>query len=766
MPLIKKRKQSFIYFKSIIIIFIIIILAIIGLEIFEANAQELQNKTNGNSNGQAVISNDANKLDEIIETPKIDIKAIVKENILLEEKIPLAIDMRLTNMPADLAILANGVTAKAYARFLTVDGQKIGQVILTAVEKNGKTEPLVSDNFTSQFNMDDKELKPLEPVVISSNREELKAALEKLNIEDEDEEDKEKRVVDGKGKNNNLGVGSNSTKNDQASGYKTPEKIDRKDVKMTVKTTTEGCDVKIDTAQGVAIVQSKLQTFEDGVLKDDGVCSDNGTRYQLKKSYKICDDKEGIDLKTLKVTSQYQTYYLDGATKKINVGVCVPDSEKIFNIVEKHDGCPISLDYEAKKAIVQSSLIYINDNNAEIEVRSCQASTSKEPVALTKTTNGCNIRHDFDANKSYQQKTWIYQLKGQTYQAGTCMDDEPIFSHKIAYKDNANVNLCNPIINMATKKVTLQSKKYINVASTIKYITECTPNKSSISIASTTDTCGDMANWTHDLASAQSFGQERFYYMDGATREYVGNCQNSEITYKHQVETAGYQFFDSKLYSLAKTTTYINTPFGRHNIKTGEIKAGTLQVSYIYQSTSKMPTGNKTYTSGSCDATIEMADTKIWLRPDATNYNQAIGKSNGASVYSCSSSGSAVWQRTSSDSGILPTYTSHQSHSDPRFTKTSCQPCLGHYTYCNSSIYKLLWLKQYYRGEKKLTRDDGKIFTKQSSNTQSTFKQYCVFDKKITGTSYYTDYNGIPPSYFLNSPATTYNSSWDAAEGW
>ncbi len=756
----KRKKLRFIYAKSSFVIFIITMIIILGLNIFNANAAELQNQ----SNDQNVNSNDADKLDEAIETPKIDIKAIVKQNTLLEETIPLAIDMRLTNMPADLAVLADGVTAKAYARFLTVDGKKIGQVILTAVEKNGKTEPLVSDNFTSQFNMEDPELKPLEPVVISSNREELKAALERLNIEDEDEEDKEKRVVDGKGENENMGVGSNAKSNDQASEYKTPEKIIS--AKLTVKTTTDGCEVKIDTAQGVAIVQSKLQTFKDGVLSEDGECDDSGTRYQLKKSYSMCDDKEGVDLKTLKVTSHYQTYYLDGATKKINVGVCTPDSEKIFDIVEKHDSCPISLDYEAKKAIIQSSLIYINDNNAEIEIRSCQASTSKEPVALTKTTNGCNIRDDFDANKSYQQKTWVYQLKGQTYQAGTCMDDEPVFSHKTAYKDNANVNLCNPIINMATKKVTLQSKKYINVANAIKYITECTPDKSSISIASTTDTCGNMANWTHDLASAQSFGQERFYYMDGATREYVGNCQNSQITYKHQVETAGYQFFDNKLYSLAKTTTYINTPFGRHDIKTGEIKAGTLQVSYIYQSTSKMPTGNKTYTSGSCYATIEMANTKIWQRPDGTNYNQTIGTSNGSTVYSCSSSGSAVWQRTSSDSGILPTYTSHQSHSDPRFTKTSCQPCLGHYTYCNSSIYKLLWLKQYYRGEKKLTRDDGKIFTKQSSNTQSTFKQYCVFDKKITGTSYYTDYNGIPPSYFLNSPATTYNSSWDAAEGW
>ena len=763
----KRKKQRFFYFKSLMIILAIMLITILGLETFNANAAELQNQ-----------SNDANKLDETIETPKINIKAIVKENILLEEKIPLAIDMRLTNMPADLAILANGVTAKAYARFLTLDGQKIGQIILTAVEKNGKTESLVSDNFTSQFNMEDPELKPLEPVVISSNREELKAALEKLNIEDEDEdeEDKEKRVVDGKGENDNIGVGSNATKNDQASGYKTPEKIDRKDVKMTVKTTTEGCDVKIDTAQGVAIVQSKLQTFEDGVLKDGGVCSDSGTRYQLKKSYKICDDKEGIDLKTLKVTSQYQIYYLDGATKKINVGVCVPDSEKIFDIVEKHNSCPISLDYEAKKAIVQSSLIYINDNNAEIEVRSCQASTNKEPVALTKTTNGCNIRHDFDANKSYQQKTWIYQLKGQTYQAGTCMDDEPIFSHKIAYKDNANVNLCNPIINMATKKVTLQSKKYINVASTIKYITECTPNKSSISIASTTDTCGDMANWTHDLASAQSFGQERFYYMDGGSREYVGNCQNSEITYKHQVETAGYQFFDSKLYSLAKTTTYINTPFGRHDIKTGEIKAGTLQVSYIYQSTSKMPTGNKTYTSGSCDATIEMADTKIWLRPDATNYNQAIGKSNGASVYSCRPSGRAIWRLTNTDSGVPVNYT--QNPSDPRF-QNICSVCqrtiaLGgehtttEYYNCNGSV--TVWIKRNYRGERKLRRDDGQVFTTNSSSTQSTFTNYCASSYgKIPRTSYSINRRVYPatiPSGLKNSPATTYNGSWDAAEGW
>ena len=626
-----RRKQNFIYFKSLMMILAVIIIMIFFFFLFTSSAEELQNKSNDQT------ANDSDKLDETIETPKIDIKAIVKENTLLEETIPLAIDMRLTNMPADLANLADGVTAKAYARFLTVEGDKIGQVILTAVEKDGKTEPLNSDNFNSQFNMEDPELKPLEPVIVSSNREELKAALERLNEKDEEEEEEEKRQVDPTSNENQTKVASNAKSNDQASDYKTPEKI--VSAKMTVKTTTDGCEVKIDEAQGVAIVQSKLQTFKDGKLSEDGECSDGGTRYQLKRSYSMCDDKAGIDLKTLKVTSQYQTYYLDSATKKIPVGICKPDSEKIFDIVEKHDSCPISLDYDAGKAIIQSSLIYINDNNAESEVRGCEASTTKIPVALTKTTNGCDIRHDFDKSKSYQQKTWAYQLENQTYQAGSCMDDIPVFDHKIAYKDNANVNICNPIINMETKKVTLQSKKYINIASSIKYITECTPDKNSISIASTTDTCGDMANWTHDLTGAQSYGQERFYYMDGTTREYVGNCQNSQITYKHEIETAGYKFFDSALYSLAKTTTYITTPFGRYDIKSGEIKAGTPQVSYIYKSTSKMPTGNKTYTSGSCYAVIEMADTKIWQRPDGTNYNQTIGTSDGASVYSCSSSG-------------------------------------------------------------------------------------------------------------------------------
>ena len=93
----------------------------------------------------------------------------------------------------------------------------------------------------------------------------------------------------------------------------------------------------------------------------------------------------------------------------------------------------------------------------------------------------------------------------------------------------------------------------------------------------------------------------------------------------------------------------------------------------------------------------------------------------------------------------------------------------------NCAAYYSVWIKRNYRGERSLRRDDGQVFTTSSSNTQSTFTNYCsnTFwqDRKIIGTSYkvYMDNNTHPfkvPSGLKNNPATTSNGSWDASAGW
>jgi len=87
--------------------------------------------------------------------------------------------------------LTHGVTVKAYTRYVEYEGQRIGQVVLTGVEKNGVRELLPANSFNAQFHMPEPRLNPGEDVLVDGDAASLKAALERLaetkNAEEEDE---------------------------------------------------------------------------------------------------------------------------------------------------------------------------------------------------------------------------------------------------------------------------------------------------------------------------------------------------------------------------------------------------------------------------------------------------------------------------------------------------------------------------------------------------------------------------------------------------
>src|SRR3546814_5510267 len=79
--------------------------------------------------------------------------------------------------------LTEGVTAKAYTRYVTVQGRNIGQIVLTGVEKNGRQETLNSSDFTAQFDLTKPQLDPAADVVINGDRPQLKARSEEHTSE-------------------------------------------------------------------------------------------------------------------------------------------------------------------------------------------------------------------------------------------------------------------------------------------------------------------------------------------------------------------------------------------------------------------------------------------------------------------------------------------------------------------------------------------------------------------------------------------------------
>lgn len=565
---------------------------------------------------------------------------------------PMAIDLGALTVPGISTDLTDGVTLKAYSRYIDYEGKKIAQVVLTGVEKDGRTEDLPASSYSSQFELETAFLKPTDDVVIEGDPSAIISALEKLSKEPE-VDPKETLVTQADGNQpQKQDAGQPEQSNDQAASWQSPDPVSvaADPVENTI-VTTDGCPIKPYVERMEAVQQSKTVTMKNGTIMSESECSDSNETMPIQRSYLLCDYDENVE--TRKAMAQYQLYYVDPAGNRQDVqdGACIPDPEKEFTIVEK--SCPIFLDYTAgaEKAVPQSSLIYLNDNNREVQVRGCQASETVAAVDMTPTLNGCSIRDDFTKNKSYEQGRFTYQLDGITYQAGDCTDTGTEYPQSKVYADAAGTVLCTPVTDANNVPTALQSRIKITVNGIDDYRTPCTPDASgSVTITATTNGCDNPAMWEHNFMTGQSFGMERYFFMDGGQPRYVTQCQNSQTTYPHGVEITGWQPHDDQLFAYPLTTVYITPPTGRYNIKTSEVLQGAVQQPYELTGTTIVANGQASYVG--CDKYAETDQVEQWKRPDLTVYQKPIGTGTPVGpTYDCTPFGAqlaADWTLTGS----------------------------------------------------------------------------------------------------------------------
>ncbi|MEQ8664845.1 MAG: hypothetical protein RIC16_03890 [Rhodospirillales bacterium] len=539
------------------------------------------------------------------------------------ENEPAAIDLSLVEVPGIDKALTKGVTAKAYTRYVTVENQRIAQVVLTAVAKDGRSEELNASAFSAQFDLEKPELDPSTPIRIEGDKSEIRSALERLaeqpvvaDREDDEAEDEQSDEGASRGQ-----AASNNGENPDAAAYETPDALEVAEADApVVRVTTEGCDIRVDLEQGYAIQQSRVETTENGAVST-GTCEDSERKFPLQASYASCSD--AIDLEARTATAQYILFYSDNGGTRQEISECTPDAEQVFEIVENREACTVYLDYAAMEAVPQASLIYRNANNADVQVRGCEASLEVEAVDLVETTDGCSIRHDYDAAVSYQQSRHVYTLEGVTWQAGFCADNETEYAHEDIYETEAGGNVCAPVVDLEGGTVTLQYRTGITVDGLRQYISECKPDTSSLQVASTTDGCTNPATWTHDVAAGVSYGRERFYYVSGGEREYVSECQDSDTVYTHQVETTGWQPHDDQLFAYALSTVYITPATGRYDIVSGTVLDGTPQTPYAYEGVATVASGEVTYEDCSRFEGRDFVDN--YTRPDESVHSVVVG---------------------------------------------------------------------------------------------------------------------------------------------
>jgi hypothetical protein len=589
-------------------------------------AAQVGSATNPESVGmqtEASTDQSAAGLDAMVE--KVNI--ITRTNTVTEipENDPIPLDLGLVEVPGVSSSLTKGVTAKAYARYVTVDDMKIGQLVLSSVGKGDRVEVLNSDNFVAQFDLTQTALDPSSPISVEGNKEELKAALERLAAQQEEpEEDDKEEVVADSGVGASQGkVGSNASSNPDASGYSTPGALDvGEEPVISSNITTEGCEIRVDLDQLQAIQQTRVMTTTDGTPKYTE-CADGSERFKINQSFAVCRYDE--DIETMKATAQFMYYYTDGGGNREEIGDCQPDTEKVYDIVEDRNACNVYLDYINLQAVPQGKLVYTNHNGKVVPVADCAASIEVEPVPMVETTEGCDIRDDFLANKSFGRSKYIYTLDGQDWDT-SCQDNEEEYPHTTIYKTANGDQVCEPIINRESGKVTLQSRVMINVNGFELYRTPCTPDTSAKDIQATTAGCEDPSKWTHNISASQSIGSERFYYLLDGKQEPVTECQDNGVIYQHQQELTGWQPHDAQLFAYRLVTVFIEgvpTPTGRYNVLTSQVLPGDPQIPYSYVGVGPATNGEKFYEG--CTRFDEQDEVETYRRPDDSIHKVIVG---------------------------------------------------------------------------------------------------------------------------------------------
>ena len=667
------------------------------------------------------------------------------------------------------------IVLKGHARTVEYEGRLIGQIVVASVAAGESEVAIEGDPLAAQFDLEEAVIEKDREVLLKGDLAALLAALEELAAATEGGEGVLQRIeIEGPGQAPS--ASGQVEGNELAGQYRTPERQERKpDPEVTARVTAEGCQVRVDMAQLVAIQQSKTVTMEDGVPKQESACSDSSVRYPLQKDYAGCPDD--VDLPSRSARPQFRWYYAEGENgPRRTVGECLPDEDAEFAIVEDHAPCSVETDFANERAVPRAVLVYENRENRRVIARDCAPSQSRGPVDMYRDPAGCRIAHDFANGRSERYAAWRYVLGGVTYQASACAGTEEYFTHETVYRDSADAWICPRVAKGSA--VILQSRVRITVDGEARYIRECVPDTAGTEVSSTTEGCDDPSEWTHDLTAGVSYGQERFYFVHNGKREYVTDCVDSDVTYIHDVTVAGYRHHDDRRFSHALSKVTIEAPSGEHVIVDGVVLPGAPQVPYEWLREALVPAGAPSYSG--CEKTEPRDRIECWRRPsvapppetmargdcDGSEYRRTLGPGEAVVTADvCTAQVSASWTLidgspvTHADGPCCGWKTVYGDKACQNCPKPSKRVCKAR-DYLHSSEY---------RGTMTLVRDDGvEAGTEEGTGRYGSSSTYCV---NTPGATYWEGATFAETKSLANkAPATvadrTRIDAWAVELGW
>lgn len=431
---------------------------------------------------------------------------------------------------------------------------------------------------------------------------ELLAAWDRLKTDEEkDEEDKEEVEKEDVAADNSPGGGVGSDQPDQKSDFESPDFAVAENPEITV--TTDGCSVRVDIQQMVAVVQER--TLEDG--QEIAPCEDTLTRYPLEKAFSSCPLV--FDTDAGNAYEQYVLSYNDPTSGQIEVQGCTQDDDRVIAISEDFEGCGLYHDFGQQKSFIQSKLTYfyqgakqtlqdcsqtdefytheitentcnpiVNEdtvtfqNRVKIDVdgttqylSDCEPDASTTTAVLSEACQSPRYTHDFDSGQSYLNKNYYYMKDGSRVNVGNCVQSTTSFVH------NLDETECSASNDDTNKETTLYARTYIEETSGNKtFISTCNPVAPKIPYVANGEKWAVSSSTLSSLALSSTDSQTRSQnykygnsepYWSTVTSHSIMRCstykvdtynrkicilQNGGMMNRHQVyvSTQNYCFYD------------------------------------------------------------------------------------------------------------------------------------------------------------------------------------------------------------------------------
>lgn len=219
-------------------------------------------------------------------------------------------------------------------------------------------------------------------------------------------------------------------------------------------------------------------------------------------------------------------------------------------IYETINGCNPKIDYVTNEVFVGTRKVASLDGN-ETTVEDCKINYDT-PVELKSTYAGCDLVFRKDKKAQVQQEQLFFTWDREDQKIGTCTDSELLYPVDTYLEWNKE---CNPLIDYNSKTVKFAYREVAQVGGKVEEVTPCKfDNETLHELKSTYDGCEILDDFTNKI----SIQKERFYYMFENKKEYLGECQESDIAFPHYLtpDTCEFQRLDDNHIVYNKRVAY------------------------------------------------------------------------------------------------------------------------------------------------------------------------------------------------------------------